>query len=237
VTVATQTIRTPTQCLKLVAEYNTPRFDEIVVAKNYMDLAGLATTWLRQYTGTFGFLVDMKTNRTLSNRQVAGILNCMMADVRKAEKAAELAKEQDASPINLEADPLLPAPVEVKRMVANGTYTIEWSDGSYRTLKLADGFGDMPKEWQVAKFLNGPDNERSYTGFAFVKGRKFQVWKKFTGEQPVVDALKVLLDCIDPRDLGKAYARMSGNCYVCGRTLTTPESIEAGIGPICAGKV
>lgn len=28
-----------------------------------------------------------------------------------------------------------------------------------------------------------------------------------------------------------------GRCGRCGRTLTTPESIESGIGPICAGKM
>jgi hypothetical protein len=34
---------------------------------------------------------------------------------------------------------------------------------------------------------------------------------------------------------GKAYAVESGNCRRCGRRLTTPESIAAGIGPVCDG--
>lgn len=34
----------------------------------------------------------------------------------------------------------------------------------------------------------------------------------------------------------KQFGRVSGNCMVCGRELTNPESIEAGIGPVCAGK-
>lgn len=29
----------------------------------------------------------------------------------------------------------------------------------------------------------------------------------------------------------------SGRCSVCGRTLTNPESIERGIGPVCLGKM
>lgn len=34
----------------------------------------------------------------------------------------------------------------------------------------------------------------------------------------------------------KAFGALYGTCCVCGRTLTDEKSIEAGIGPICAGK-
>lgn len=34
----------------------------------------------------------------------------------------------------------------------------------------------------------------------------------------------------------KAYGKLYGTCCVCARTLTRETSIEAGIGPICAGK-
>lgn len=32
------------------------------------------------------------------------------------------------------------------------------------------------------------------------------------------------------------YGKETGTCLVCGRTLTNPDSIEAGIGPICASR-
>lgn len=32
-----------------------------------------------------------------------------------------------------------------------------------------------------------------------------------------------------------AYGRKTGRCMICGRLLTNPESVERGIGPICAG--
>jgi len=35
----------------------------------------------------------------------------------------------------------------------------------------------------------------------------------------------------------KEYGRMSGTCCRCARRLDVPESVEAGIGPVCAGKV
>lgn len=34
----------------------------------------------------------------------------------------------------------------------------------------------------------------------------------------------------------KAWGALYGTCCVCGRTLTNEDSIEAGIGPVCAGK-
>lgn len=35
----------------------------------------------------------------------------------------------------------------------------------------------------------------------------------------------------------KAFGALYGTCCVCGRTLTNETSIEAGIGPICAGRL
>lgn len=34
----------------------------------------------------------------------------------------------------------------------------------------------------------------------------------------------------------KKYGQETGECSCCGRLLTDPESVERGIGPICAGK-
>ncbi|MEY4932552.1 MAG: Ralstonia phage [Pseudomonadota bacterium] len=40
----------------------------------------------------------------------------------------------------------------------------------------------------------------------------------------------------DPAAAAVAYGRRTGTCACCGRELTDPVSIEAGIGPICASK-
>jgi hypothetical protein len=45
------------------------------------------------------------------------------------------------------------------------------------------------------------------------------------------DSQRLTLD--SARDLGLAH----GVCVICGRTLTNPESVDAGIGPICSGKL
>jgi hypothetical protein len=41
----------------------------------------------------------------------------------------------------------------------------------------------------------------------------------------------------DPKAALEAYGHELGQCGVCNRTLTNPESIEAGIGPICAARL
>ncbi len=46
--------------------------------------------------------------------------------------------------------------------------------------------------------------------------------------------------CSKPKptlEQAKAYGRKTGRCMVCGRKLTHPASIAAGIGPVCAGKL
>ena len=41
--------------------------------------------------------------------------------------------------------------------------------------------------------------------------------------------------CSSPLELAKAHGRKTGTCCQCSRELTNPDSIKAGIGPICAG--
>jgi hypothetical protein len=40
----------------------------------------------------------------------------------------------------------------------------------------------------------------------------------------------------DPLSAAVRYGKTTGNCSCCGRTLTDPVSVEAGIGPICKTK-
>lgn len=45
---------------------------------------------------------------------------------------------------------------------------------------------------------------------------------------------KVIEVVNDPQGAAIAYGRMTGNCAICNRLLTVKESVERGIGPICA---
>ncbi len=51
------------------------------------------------------------------------------------------------------------------------------------------------------------------------------------------DRKQAILDTVqNPLASAVAYGRVTGNCSCCGRELSDPASIEAGIGPVCASK-
>ena len=40
----------------------------------------------------------------------------------------------------------------------------------------------------------------------------------------------------DPKEAAIKHGRLTGNCAICGRSLTKESSVDAGIGPICAAR-
>jgi hypothetical protein len=53
---------------------------------------------------------------------------------------------------------------------------------------------------------------------------------------PVELALKIADICADPFGYAVNHGLMTGECSCCGKTLSDPKSIAAGIGPVCAKK-
>lgn len=68
-----------------------------------------------------------------------------------------------------------------------------------------------------------------------VVGGQFTPAYAVADQQAAITA-KVQAIMADPVAAAVAYGRATGKCSCCGRTLTDPESVAAGIGPICAGK-
>lgn len=98
---------------------------------------------------------------------------------------------------------------------------------------------------RYAVILQGDDHIRFYKidkpedgrwrGFTFIKQ---QVSDEFYRVKGVDRELKVL-DAImeDPETAMIMYGMKLGVCGVCGKTLTNPDSIANGIGPICMNKM
>ena len=55
---------------------------------------------------------------------------------------------------------------------------------------------------------------------------------KYTGE--IQDALRAILE--NPVEAVTAYGKLTGTCGACGRVLEDEDSLERGIGPVCATK-
>lgn len=96
--------------------------------------------------------------------------------------------------------------------------------------------------WYVS-LLNGPDNEHNYTYAANMKSTSsgLNVWHtektRVTPDAPSMIAFNWMLRTLQQNVLHPSLEVWhEGRCGRCGRKLTVPESIAAGIGPECAGR-
>jgi len=122
--------------------------------------------------------------------------------------------------------------------IKNGTFTVSSPSGEHRTFKVST----WKKADQLTRsiaLLVGCDNDESYKGFGFVQpDGRIVVWKACRGGQ--FDKLaRMFEDLFSENSRFKARGMTvleSRECMRCGRTLTTPSSIENGIGPECSKK-
>lgn len=154
-----------------------------------------------------------------------------LAREARAEGILDVADRADAAIAR--ATPRTPA-IAGTAALKPGRYTVEDAEGhvTFRVEKQASDAKFAPGETIIERLV-GSDNDRDYKGVAFWKadGRVI-VWKKHREDARLAEAIRVLVG--DPKASALRYAQESGRCYVCGRSLTTPESIAAGIGPVCA---
>ena len=127
--------------------------------------------------------------------------------------------------------------------VPNGVLTVtNRATGGRRTFRIRTWRNDG-NERRVVEMLTGPDNTADYRGFAFVDvdalegdfGGQVTVWRRMRhGDWPALaEVVRVVL--FAPMHAWRAQLdiHLSRTCVQCNRLLTTPESIERGIGPEC----
>lgn len=109
---------------------------------------------------------------------------------------------------------------------------------TYRIVK------DSDKDLWYVKVLNSADNVGGYAYIGCMYYANGKVCFKLP-KQPKISAqalsVVVFTWVVDHlpflKALSKINIRHEGYCCKCGRVLTTPDSIVAGIGPVCAGKM
>jgi hypothetical protein len=207
-----------------LANLDTKVTDEQVAARE--DWTRIACTYAAVYTGENVYLIAMrnfwKANKSLTISQMRGILNVIRHGARQDRK--EVAEQQGSVTSVTAPD---------THSVANGYFTVSFEDGTHVTIRVSKS---RKEGKQNVSYLCGPSNTSDYRYFAGLFGTR--VYAKYGNYTRQLAALKVLMsaDKETTTAFGKAYAQESGNCYVCGRLLTDPVSIEDGIGPICAGR-
>jgi hypothetical protein len=109
---------------------------------------------------------------------------------------------------------------------------------------VPEGFYAVPDgETRLKVKIERPTPPSKWSGFIFVSdGAEYGQQKKYGRQAPgklytgdIKDALRAII--ADPRAASVAYGKLVGRCGVCNRRLEDAESIERGIGPICAGKL
>ena len=118
-------------------------------------------------------------------------------------------------------------------------FTLEGRDAryTYRVNRSEDGRA------YFVSLLTGPDNTADYTymGLLDVDTGRVRLTAKssYTPESMPVVALRWALPILWSGSALPAPARLLhvGRCGRCGRALTVPSSIDAGIGPECATKL
>jgi hypothetical protein len=116
----------------------------------------------------------------------------------------------------------------------NALFTVSNPQGTRYTFRIRKPKPDMPF---FVSLLTGPDNESSYT-YLGIYVPQIQAIRLTSKSRYTEDSLpvKVLRWAVKLPKLPEGYAiQHEGRCCRCGRTLTVPESIDAGIGPECAG--
>ncbi len=100
--------------------------------------------------------------------------------------------------------------------------------------------GRIHKPIQFVQVLSGTDNENSYSYLGYLsphsKG-KLNPGNKGKPDALSFQSLNWLLGHLETDNMPEQVEFYhAGKCGACGRTLTVPESIETGLGPVCAGR-
>lgn len=119
-------------------------------------------------------------------------------------------------------------------------FTVANNDGKHYTYKITSKDVDYGKIYFVA-LLTGSNNQSDYTymGLMTNNGLKLTKKSKYNEDGIPVRVFNFAWRIIhDAQDLPEGYTiDHEGQCGRCGRPLTTPESIQSGLGPVCRGKM
>lgn len=121
-------------------------------------------------------------------------------------------------------------------VIGKGYYTVTDDEG-HRTFRVSPN-----QKWcdgkTVIAVMTGSDNTTSYSGIGFVTQTGIQLWGKVKGDSRLVALVARLEADVTGAaqltlEMAKQHVLTSSNCFVCGKLLTEPTSIELGIGPEC----
>ena len=132
-----------------------------------------------------------------------------------------------------------PRPALKSGVIAKGFFTVQGADEKHRTFR----FKTNSKGQTLIGLMVGQNNITDYAWFGFVDGGIIRFWRTarynmMATELPI--SHEAVTECFNAiignvEQAGKRFATYYKHCSRCGKILTTPESLERGLGAECAG--
>ncbi len=117
----------------------------------------------------------------------------------------------------------------------NGIYTLTFPCGTHRTIRIHTQRGGVHAGKRLVSLLIGPVNTDDFEAFGEIipAAAVVWVWKTFKNAAQARYA-DLLVSLAKGEEIDGHELLVSRHCLRCNRVLTTPESIESGVGPECA---
>ena len=180
--------------------------------------------WLRETDTSFAISLSQALHKygSLTPGQLSAIQKCILSAQDRLIKREEAKAQQEAQAVTVSILKVETALQTGKsRGIRHPRLTLD-----HFTFSLASSSGRNPGAVYVKKGRDG-----GYLGK--VMGGKFYRSRDCNEEleRGILEAAE------DPEKAATAYGLRTGVCAICRRTLTRGESIDRGIGPICAEKL
>ena len=198
---------------------------QAVKVQEWKDANPAETKWMEASAERFEFARSMldALNKYghLTEKQMATVQRLTVQDAeRQAQRIAEQAVRAETAP----------------------ELSVEAIEVAFNTAKQA---GIKFPKLRLDSFMFSPAGENSKNaGAVYVKSKEDGVYlgkvmggRLFTSRDCTQEAQeRIVAVASDPKQAAIAYGQRFGSCAVCGRELTDSDSVDRGIGPICASK-
>lgn len=197
--------------------------------QQWLDQHPAEAEWMIAKAPTFGFAASMLealvTWGSLTEKQLAAVRRCVAQDLERQREKQEIAER--APDINTQALAKIDAAFEAALDHDVKFPKMRLDAYIFSLVRSGNNAGAI----YVKRDEKDEYGEREYLG-KIVEGRFFRAFK-CTPE----DEQRIVAAASDPEAAAIAYGKRLGACSICGRGLTNHESIDRGIGPICASKM
>jgi hypothetical protein len=182
-----------------------------------------AFAWLEAKRPTFAFAADVYAKIAkygdLHEGTLAAVLRCVARDEeRDAQRAAKQAEAKAAAPVDVASIVELfdrAAKAGLKR------FTLRFNRMHFQVDR------NKPNLIWVSE-----------AGYGTAKLGRIENGIYKPGYAATPEVIARLVEIVkDPLAAGIAYSQLTSSCSVCGRHLENQDSVDAGIGPICAGRL